>query len=106
MKIMGISDNFFLNYNVMFIFIILTFVLALVFHLKKKIKARNFFLLDVGLYLALWFGLWIIFTGQIEIRALAIESTDSALSICGLIFFLLCLFLLIGYLVIYMKRVN
>lgn len=72
MKLMGISDEFLLNYNVMFIFVIITYVLGVLFHFKNKPKAKKFFLFDTPLYLVLWFGIWILFTGQIQIRALAI----------------------------------
>lgn len=63
MKLMGISDDFLLNYNVMLIFFIITFVLGIVFHFQNKPKAKRFFLLDTPMYLMLWFGMWILFTG-------------------------------------------
>lgn len=34
MKLIGISDYFFLNFNIMFIFFIVTFILGIVFHFK------------------------------------------------------------------------
>ena len=106
MKLMGISDDFLLNYNIMFIFIIITLTLGIVFHFTKKPRAKRFFLLDTPLYLVLWFGVWILFTGQIQIRALVIKENDSALAICGIIFFLLCLILFLAYFGLYFKKIN
>jgi len=71
-KLMGISDDFLLNYNVMFIFVIISYILGVVFHFNSKPKAKRFFLFDTPLYLVLWFGIWILFTGQAQIRALVI----------------------------------
>lgn len=128
---MGISQNYLLNYNVMFIFIILTYIVGLAFYCKHRskrqsilsqqshfvsdkgkyenylrfsVKAKRFFYLDTPLYIILWFSLWTIFAGQIQIRSVVVENNISVISGLGIAFFAVCLLLFILYLVFYVRK--
>ncbi len=77
MSLVGLSKYFIYNFNIMFIFSVIAFILFLVFYIKYKKSVANqkisnednqtnayqFFSFDTLLYMALWFGSWILFTG-------------------------------------------